>query len=63
MKNLLKGAVVAVIILVVSIAISVFCNMRGIHLDTAYTGPSLAICAMFIYHGLTKNDKNKDNQE
>ncbi len=63
MKDLLKGAVVTVIILVASIAISMFCNMRGIHLDIAYTGPMLAICAMLIYRGLTKKDKNKDNQE
>lgn len=60
MKNLLKGVAVTVGVLIVLIVINVFCNMHGINLDPIMTGPMSAVCAMFIYNGLTKNDKNKE---
>ena len=63
MNHLLKGAATTGIILIVSIAISVFCNIKDIHLDIAISGPTLAVCSMLIYNGWIKNEKNKDNQE
>ena len=59
MKHLLKGAAVTVIIIIVLMAIHVFCNMHDINLDPLMTGPTSAVCAMLIYNGLTKNEKNK----
>ena len=46
MKHLLKGAAVAAVVLIV--------------LMTA-TGTISAVCAMLFYHGLIKNEKNKDD--
>ena len=63
MKNLLKGAAITVIVLVVSMVIQIFCNVKGIQIDLTISGPTSAVCAMLVYHGLTKNEKNKDNQE
>ena len=63
MKNLLKGAAITVIVLVVSMVIQIFCNVKGIQIDLTIAGPTTAVCAMLVYHGLTKNEKNKDNQE
>lgn len=59
MKNLLKGAAITVVIIIVLMLIHVFCNMHDIDLDPLMTGPASAVCAMFIYNGLTKNEKKQ----
>ena len=63
MKNLLKGAAVTVVVMVILIVINVICNMNGHELDSVSTGVVASVGAMLIYDGLTKNKKNKDNQE
>jgi hypothetical protein len=60
MKNFLKGAAVAVVTLIVLIVINVICNMNGHELDSVLTGTVASVCAMLLYGGLTKNEKNKD---
>ena len=60
MKDFFKGAVVAVVVLIVLVVINVICNINGLTLDPVTTGVSSGICAMFIYLGLTKNEKNKE---
>ena len=60
MKNFLKGAAVAVVVLIVLIVINVICNMNGHELDSVSTGAVASVCAMLLYRGLTKNEKNKD---
>ena len=60
MKNFLKGAAVAVVTLIVLIVINVICNMNGHELDSVSTGTAASVCAMLLYGGLTKNEKNKD---
>ena len=60
MKKLLKGAAVAVVIMIVLIVINMICNMNGHELDSVSTGVAASVGAMLIYDGLTKN---KDNQE
>ena len=57
MKNFLKGAAVAVVVLIVLIVINVICNMNDIDLNSVTSGPVIAVCAMLIYQGLTKNKK------
>ena len=61
MKHLLKGAAVAAVVLVALIVINMFCNMHDIHLDQTATGATSAVCAMLFYHGLIRNEKNKDD--
>ena len=63
MKHVLKGLATTAIILLVSIAISAFCNIKGINVDIVFSGPALAVCAVFIYNGLIKNEKNNDNKD
>ena len=63
MKNFLKGAAVAVVVLIVLIVINVICNMNGHELDSVSTGAVASVCAMLLYGGLTKNEKNKDDQK
>ena len=59
MNHLLKGAAATAIVLIVLMVIHVFCNMKGIELDTVVTGTMSAILAVSIYHILIKNEKNK----
>ena len=63
MKKLLKGAAVTVVVMVILIVINMICNMNGHELDSVSTGVVASVGAMLIYDGLTKNKKNKDNQE
>ena len=58
MKNLLKGAGVTAAIMIVLLVISVLCNMNDINLDSTMTGTMSAVCAMLIFCGLTKKEKN-----
>ena len=62
MKNLLKGAAVMVVILIVLIVINVICNVNGHELDSVSAGAVASVGAMLMYGGLTKNNKNKDDQ-
>lgn len=62
MKHLLKGAAVAAVVLIALIIINMFCNMHDIHLDQTATGTISAVCAMLFYHGLIKNERNKDEK-
>ncbi len=61
MKHLLKGTAVAAVVLIALMIINMFCNMHDIHLDQTATGTISAICAMLFYHGLIRNEKNKDD--
>ena len=60
MKNFLKWPAVAIVTLIVLIVINVICNMNGHELDSVLTGTVASVCAMLLYGGLTKNEKNKD---
>ena len=62
MKHLLKGAAVAAVVLIVLMAINIFCNMHDIHLDQTVTGTVSAVGAMLFYHGLIRNDNSKDDR-
>lgn len=55
MNNFLKGTASVAIVLIVSLAIHVFCNMKGISLDTTATTVVSASFATLIYHVWTKN--------
>ncbi len=57
MKCFFKGAAITAAILIVFIAVNMFCNMKGINLDSVSNGAVIAVCAMFIYQSLTKNNK------
>lgn len=61
MRHLLKGAAVAAMVLIALMIINIFCNMHDIHLDQTATGTTSAVCAMLFYHGLIRNEKNKDD--
>ena len=60
MTNFFKGVGSAAIVLIVSMAIHIFCNMKGIQLNQVTTGTMSAICAMFLYQGLIRNEKNNE---
>lgn len=61
MKHFLKGAAAAAIVLVISLVIHVFCNMKGINLDQTVTSIVSAMFAVLVYHILIKNEKNKED--
>ena len=63
MKHFLKGAAVTVVVMIVLIVINTICNMNGYELDSVSTGVMASVGAMLIYGGLTKNEKNKDDQK
>lgn len=58
MRNLLTGVMVTVGVVVVLIAVNVFCNMKGIQVDSVVSGSTVSVCAMLVYSGLTKKKKN-----
>ena len=49
MKHLLKGVAVTAVMMIVLMAIHIFCYMHGIDLDPIITGSSSAVCAMLIF--------------
>ena len=59
MKRFIKGAVVVVAIWIVLVVINVICNMNGHELDSVPSGTMAAVCAMLLYRGLARNEKNK----
>lgn len=61
MKHFLKGAAAGAIVLVISLVIHVFCNMKGINLDQTVTSIVSAMLAVLVYHILIKNEKNKED--
>lgn len=61
MKHFLKGAAAVAIVLVISLVIHVFCNMKGINLDQTVTSIVSAMFAVLVYHILIKNEKNKED--
>ncbi len=61
MKHFLKGAAAVAIVLVISLVIHVFCNMKGINLDQTVTSIVSAMLAVLLYHILIKNEKNKED--
>ncbi|MDE6851274.1 MAG: hypothetical protein K2J67_02135 [Lachnospiraceae bacterium] len=60
MKHFLKGAAAVLITMVVNIIVNMICNMRGIDLNTTVTTVVSTFCAILIYQGLTRNEKNKE---
>ncbi len=63
MKQILKGAAISAIVLIVFIAINVICNINGINLDSISSGPVIAVCAMLIFRESTRNRENKEDQK
>ena len=44
-------------------SVNVICNINGINLDAVPVGVVSAIAGMWIYQGLIKLEKKKDDQE
>ena len=63
MKHFLKAAAVGIAILVILMAVNAICNINGINLDAVPVGVVSAIAGMWIYQGLIKLEKKKDDQE
>lgn len=61
MKHFLKGAAAVAIVLVISLVIHIFCNMKGINLDQTVTSIVSAMLAVLVYRLLIKNEKNKED--
>ncbi len=60
MKHFFKGAAVTAAVLVILMIVSIICNIQGIELNMLVTGPVAAVCSMFIYNALIKNEENKE---
>ena len=67
MKHFLKGVAAWAIVMVISILIHMFFNMKGIDIDLPignYAEIMLTSSfAILIYHKLIGNEKNKDKQK
>lgn len=63
MKNFLKGAAVVVIMLIVLWGINMIFHINGVELDIVPLSTIASVGSILIYHGLTKNEKKKDEQE
>lgn len=60
MKHFLKGAAVVAAVLMVLMGINIFCNVRGIDLNSTGTGTVAAICSMWIYDAWIRNEKKDE---
>ena len=63
MKHFFILFAVGIAILVILMAVNVICNINGINLDAVPVGVVSAIAGMWIYQGLIKLEKKKDDQE
>lgn len=63
MRHFLKGTAAVAVVLIVSMAIHVFCNVKGIQLDQVATSVVSAGCAVALYQLLTRNEQKKGGQE
>lgn len=59
MKNVIRGAVITIGILVVLIVVNIICNKAGHELNSLYTGVITPIIAMAIYDKVADNKANK----
>ncbi len=62
MKHVLKGAAVMAGVMIVNLILNIICNMNGVDLNSTVMGTTSAVCAMFIYNGLIKNEKNNEDR-
>ena len=60
MKHFFKGAAAVVITMTVNMIVHMICNMHGIDLNSTVTTIVSVFCAILIYQGLIRNDKNKE---
>ena len=63
MKRFMKAVAIVAAILIVLVVINVICNINGHELDSVPSGTMAAVCAMLLDRGLTKKEKNKDDQK
>ncbi|WP_026516198.1 hypothetical protein [Butyrivibrio sp. MC2021] len=59
MKNVIKGAVITLGILVALIVVNIICNSTGHELNSLYTGVITPIIAMAIYEKVSGNPEDK----
>ncbi len=63
MKRFMKAVAIVAAIWFVLVVINVICNINGHELDSVPSGTMAAVCAMLLDRGLTKKEKNKDDQK
>ncbi len=49
-------------VMIVNLILNIICNMNGVDLNSTVMGTTSAVCAMFIYNGLIKNEKNNEDR-
>ncbi|GFI30528.1 hypothetical protein IMSAGC013_01918 [Lachnospiraceae bacterium] len=54
MRNFLIGAAIVAVTMMILMAVSIFCNVEGIYLESTAIGVVLGIGAMMVYQKLTK---------
>ena len=63
MKRFMKAVAIVAAIWIVLVVINVICNINGHELDSVPSGTMAAVCAMLLDSGLTRKEKNKDDQK
>ena len=63
MKRFMKAVAIVAAIWIVLVVINVICNINGHELDSVPSGTMAAVCAMLLDRGLTKKEKNKNDQK
>lgn len=61
MKHVLKGAAVMAGVIIVNMIINIICNRNGIDLNSTGMGTMSVLCALFIYDGWIKKEKDKES--
>ena len=63
MKRFMKAVAIVAAIWIVLVVINVICNINGHELESVPSGIMAAVCAMLLDRGLTRKEKNKDDQK
>ncbi len=63
MRYFLKGTIAIAAVTIANMIINIICNMNGIELNSIMMTFVSTFCALLLYHGLIRKEKNKDDHE
>lgn len=63
MKHFLKWVAVMAGVMIVNIIINIVCNRYNVELNSSVVSVVSTVCAIIVYDGLIRREKDKDKRE
>lgn len=63
MKHFLKWVAVMAGVMIVNIIINIVCNRYNVELNSSVVSVVSTVCAIVVYDGLIRREKDKDKRE